>query len=58
MAETIDWAHALLALGVEELTEDTVNATLGCILKYKDDVEKLQYEDLSRLIADTGNTEP
>ena len=58
VAETIDWAHALLALGVEELTEDTVNATLGCILKYKDDVEKLQYEDLSRLIADTGNTEP
>jgi len=58
VAETIDWAHALLALGVEELTEDTVNATLGCILKYKDDLEKLQYEDLSRLIADTGNTEP
>jgi len=57
VAETIDWAHALLALGVEELTEDTVNATLGCILKYKDDLEKLQYEDLSRLIAETGNTE-
>jgi len=55
VAETIDWAHALLALGVEELTEDTVNATLGCILKYKDDLEKLRYEDLSRLIADAGN---
>jgi len=57
VAETIDWAHALLTLGVEELTEDTVNATLGCILKYKDDLEKLQYEDLSRLIADTADTE-
>ena len=57
VAETIDWAHALLALGVAELSENTVNATLGCILKYKDDLEKLQYEDLSRLIAETGNTE-
>jgi len=57
VAETIDWAHALLALGVEELTEDAVNATLGCILKYKDDLEKLRYEDLSRLIADAGNAE-
>ncbi|MAF83232.1 MAG: MoxR family ATPase [Gammaproteobacteria bacterium] len=57
VAETIDWAHALLALGVTELTEDTVNATLGCILKYKDDLEKLQYEDLSRLIAENSNTE-
>lgn len=55
VAETIDWAHALLALGIEELTEDTVNATLGCILKYKDDIEKLQHEDLSRFIMDTGN---
>ncbi len=57
VAETIDWAHALLTLGVEELSEETVNATMGCILKYKDDIEKLQHEDLSQLIMDAGNTE-
>jgi len=51
IAETIDWARALLSLGVTELEPATVDATLGCILKYKGDIEKLQNEKLAQMIA-------
>jgi MoxR-like ATPases len=37
IAETIDWAHTLLALGRTELDEDTVAATLGVVLKHASD---------------------
>lgn len=37
VAETIDWANALLALGVEELTDDVVGQTLGVVLKHQSD---------------------
>jgi hypothetical protein len=50
VAETIDWARALLALGVAELNADAVNATLGCILKYKGDNEKLHQLGLDGLV--------
>ncbi len=50
IAETIDWAAALLALGAAELDEETLAATLGCILKYKGDIEKLQIEGLDKLL--------
>ena len=42
VAESIDWALALMALGVSELEPETVDATLGCVLKYKEDIEKVQ----------------
>jgi MoxR-like ATPase len=50
VAETIDWAGALLALGTGELDAATVDATLGCILKYKGDIEKLHTAGLEKLI--------
>jgi len=40
VAETIDWAHALAALDRTALDADTVDATLGVLLKYQDDIEK------------------
>jgi MoxR-like ATPase len=55
VAETIDWAQALLELGCEELDEDAVEATRGCILKYKGDQERLQDEGLGRLVATSNN---
>jgi len=55
IAETIDWANALLALGINELDEATIDVTLGCILKYKDDREKLSQVDMQKLIALTKN---
>src|SRR6185436_14399834 len=41
VAETIDWARALLALDRVALDPETVNATLGVLLKYQDDIEKM-----------------
>lgn len=50
IAETIDWARALLALGIAELDTDAADATLGCILKYKGDLEKLRQLGLAGLV--------
>ena len=50
VAETIDWALALMTMNIEELDTATVDATLGCVLKYKEDIEKLQEDGLSQLI--------
>lgn len=50
IAETIDWARALLALGIAELDTATTDATLGCILKYKGDIEKLRQLGLDGLV--------
>ncbi len=41
VAETLDWARALVQLGSEELDDATVQATLGCFLKYQEDVDKI-----------------
>jgi len=42
VAETLDWAEALLALDRSELDAATVSETLGALLKYRDDVELVQ----------------
>jgi len=42
VAETLDWIEALRYLNAQELSSDVVNATLGIILKYQDDVDKLR----------------
>ena len=50
VAETIDWAQALLSLSADELDPDVVYATLGCILKFKGDIEKVQEANLKQLV--------
>jgi MoxR-like ATPase len=40
VAETIDWARALIALGVTELTDDVIQQTLGVVLKHRVDRQK------------------
>jgi MoxR-like ATPase len=42
VAETLDWGHALLAMNRTELDENTINETLGVLLKYQDDVQRIQ----------------
>jgi MoxR-like ATPase len=42
VTETLDWAEALGFLHTQELDLDVVNATLGIILKYQDDVDKVR----------------
>src|SRR5262249_14654217 len=51
VAETIDWARALLALDRVALDADTVNATLGVLLKYQDDIEKVSGEPVRQLLG-------
>jgi MoxR-like ATPase len=52
VAETIDWTRALAALGREELDAATVEATLGSVLKYHEDVEAVRDETLQGLLAE------
>jgi MoxR-like ATPase len=44
VAETIDWAAALAALGVSELDEATVDVTLGAVLKYREDQDRVRQQ--------------
>jgi MoxR-like ATPase len=42
IAETLDWGKALLAMDKNVLDEQTINSTLGVVLKYQDDVQSVQ----------------
>lgn len=50
VAETIDWAMALNALGRQELDAEVVEQTLGSVLKYREDIEQVRDETLARLV--------
>jgi MoxR-like ATPase len=50
VAETIDWAKCLLALDVVSLSPEVIADTLGAILKYQDDIQKLQGSEARRLL--------
>jgi MoxR-like ATPase len=50
VAETIDWAEALLALGRTELDAESAAVTLGAVLKYREDADRVR-NDLDSLLA-------
>lgn len=50
VAETIDWAKCLLALDVINLSPEVIADTVGAILKYQDDIAKLQGSEAKRLL--------
>ncbi len=50
IAETLDWTAALIALDQNELSLETVQDTLGVILKYQDDVEMLDATTIQNMI--------
>lgn len=50
VAETLDWAAALVALDQQDLEEKVVEDTLGVILKYQEDVDKLKGEKVRALV--------
>ncbi|MCB9957338.1 MAG: MoxR family ATPase [Rhodospirillaceae bacterium] len=52
VAETLDWAQALTTLNKLELDPQTINDTLGTILKYQDDIEKIAGGEAGRLLAE------
>jgi MoxR-like ATPase len=51
VAETLDWARALLYLGRERLDIPTIEETLGCVLKYKEDIDKVHDDLLETILA-------
>ncbi|MFM7655148.1 MAG: AAA family ATPase [Paracoccaceae bacterium] len=52
VAETIDWAKCLVALDVVSLSPEVIADTLGAILKYQDDIQKLQGLEATKLLAE------
>ena len=51
VAETIDWARALTALGMQELDVENVQLTLGSVLKYHEDLLSVRDEALAGLVS-------
>ena len=52
VAETIDWAKCLLALDVIDLSPDVIADTLGAILKYQDDIQKIASGEIAKILND------
>ena len=52
VAETIDWANCLVALDRIALDPETVSNTLGVLLKYQDDIERVAGEEAVRLVSE------
>jgi len=50
IAEAIDWVAALDLLGVETLDAETVDRTLGSVLKYEEDQEVIRAAGLDQLV--------
>ncbi|MDP5216582.1 MoxR family ATPase [Ruegeria sp. 2205SS24-7] len=50
VAETIDWAKCLLALDVIDLSPEVIADTLGAVLKYQDDIQRLEGSEAKRLL--------
>ncbi|MBN8929356.1 MAG: MoxR family ATPase [Rhodospirillales bacterium] len=56
VAETIEWAQALLHLDKTELTSGDVDETLGVLLKYQDDIAKIRGAEAARLVSESQGT--
>jgi MoxR-like ATPase len=50
VAETIDWAEALATLGNSHLDDHTVDVTLGTVLKYREDQERVRAHGLDSIV--------
>jgi len=53
VAETIDWAKCLLALDVISLSPEVIADTLGAVLKYQDDIARLQGSEAKRILDES-----
>ncbi|HAY85349.1 MAG TPA: ATPase [Chloroflexi bacterium] len=51
VAETLDWAAALLSLNQQALSLETVESTIGVLLKYREDIESMRGEKVSQILA-------
>jgi len=58
IAETLDWSRALLSLEIKELDGSVLQDTAGCILKYRDDIERLGQLGPDQLVRGESTGEP
>ena len=54
VAETLDWAQALQTLGAAELDLETAATTLGAVLKYREDAQRVR-GSLEKILASCGS---
>ena len=54
VAETLDWARALVTLHQDHLDAEIVSETLGCVVKDQHDISLLHAEDIETLLAGAG----
>ena len=54
VAETVDWAEAISHVGAAALDPPTVDATLGLLLKYHDDIERMRGARVVQLLAESA----
>jgi MoxR-like ATPase len=54
IAETLDWAAALMALGAAELTPELLDETLGVVLKYEEDIRHVRGTTAKAYLAETA----
>ena len=52
IAETLDWAAALLSMGARELGPELVDETLGVVLKYEEDIRHVRGETVRQYLAE------
>jgi MoxR-like ATPase len=54
IAETLDWAAALLSLGARELAPELVDETLGVVLKYEEDIRQVRGDATRRYLSEAA----
>ena len=52
VAETLDWAAALMSLGARELSPEIIDESLGVVLKYEEDIRRIQGDTARRYLAE------
>ncbi|HAA93802.1 MAG TPA: ATPase, partial [Rhodospirillaceae bacterium] len=52
VAETIDWAHALTQLDCMSLDAEVIDDTVGALLKYQDDIERIRGSEAGKILED------
>jgi MoxR-like ATPase len=55
VAETIDWATALTELDARSLTSQVVGDTIGALLKYQDDIGRMQDDSLQKVLKEASS---
>ena len=50
VAETLDWAEALVLIGVDDLDEQAIDETIGALLKYREDQERFRASGIEELL--------